>query len=157
MSIVIGCDPGVGGAIVVLDGDLVLDFTPMPSAKVGAKSRVNAPAVADFLLKHVGARMAFVERVGAMPNQGTSSMFSFGHSAGVLHGVLAALGIPMGLVTPVAWKKRAGLINQDKDAARGLALQLWPQWRALDQKIKGQALADAALIAYYGREVKTDE
>jgi len=28
---------------------------------------------------------------------------------------------------------------------------LWPSWRDLDKKGKGQALADAALIARYGK------
>jgi crossover junction endodeoxyribonuclease RuvC len=54
------------------------------------------------------------------------------------------------MVTPQKWKKAAGLIGTDKDAARTRAIQLWPNWRDLDKKGKGQALADAALIARYG-------
>jgi crossover junction endodeoxyribonuclease RuvC len=77
-------------------------------------------------------------------------MFSFGHSAGVLQGVLGAFEIPVTMVTPSTWKKRAGLIGQDKDAARVKAIQMFPSWRDLDKKGKGQALADAALIAIYG-------
>ena len=65
-------------------------------------------------------------------------------------GVLGAMGIPHTLVTPQAWKKDAGLIGKDKDAARARAIQLWPSWRDLDAKGKGQAYADAALIAMYG-------
>ena len=41
---------------------------------------------------------------------------------------------------------------KDKDAARTRAIQLWPAWRDLDLKGKGQALADAALIARFGGE-----
>jgi crossover junction endodeoxyribonuclease RuvC len=54
------------------------------------------------------------------------------------------------MVTPQAWKKHVGLLNKDKDAARSLAIDLWPSWGALDKKGEGQALADAALIARYG-------
>jgi len=93
---------------------------------------------------------AYVELVSAMPKQGVASMFAFGHSAGVITGVLGAFEVPVNMVTPQSWKKRAGLIGQDKDAARSKAIQMWPYWRELDKKIKGQALADAALIAYYG-------
>ena len=85
-----------------------------------------------------------------MPGQGVSSMFSFGHAAGTVSGVLAALHITTTLVAPASWKKAAGLIGTDKDAARSRAIQLWPKWRDLDAKIKGQALADAALIARFG-------
>jgi crossover junction endodeoxyribonuclease RuvC len=55
------------------------------------------------------------------------------------------------MVTPQKWKKAAGLIGTDKEAARARAIQLWPEWRALDTKGKGQALADAALISRYGK------
>jgi crossover junction endodeoxyribonuclease RuvC len=54
------------------------------------------------------------------------------------------------MVTPAMWKKRSGLIGMDKDASRVKAIQMWPHWRDLDKKGKGQALADAALIAKYG-------
>ena len=92
----------------------------------------------------------YVEQVGAMPGQGVSSMFNFGHACGTVMGVIGALGYPHTMVTPQKWKKAAGLIGTDKDAARSRAIQLWPEWKDLGKKGKGQALADAALIALYG-------
>lgn len=77
-------------------------------------------------------------------------MFTFGHAAGAIAGVLAALRIPATYITPQRWKKAAGLIGKDKDAARSRAIQLWPRWAALGKKGEGQALADAALIARFG-------
>jgi crossover junction endodeoxyribonuclease RuvC len=94
----------------------------------------------------------YVEQVHAMPGQGVTSMFNFGHSCGTVMGVLGAMGLPCSLVTPQSWKKAAGLIGTDKDAARARAIQLWPKWRELDKKGKGQALADAALIALTGEK-----
>ena len=85
-----------------------------------------------------------------MPGQGVASMFSFGHSAGVVQGVLGAYRMPVKMVTPQSWKKRAGLIGKDKEAARTLAIQMWPEWRDLDKKGAGQAFADAAFIALFG-------
>lgn len=41
-----------------------------------------------------------------------------------------------------------------KDAARSRAIQLYPELRALDAKAKGQAIADALLIARFGIGVK---
>lgn len=42
------------------------------------------------------------------------------------------------------------LIGYEKDAARSRAIQLYPGVRVLDLKAKGQAVADAMLIARYG-------
>ena len=149
----IGIDPGISGAIVILINDQPIEFCTMPTMKINSSSRVNATALAAFLkpiAHNYLTTHAFVEQVGAMPGQGVSSMFSFGHACGVIAGVLGALEVPVTMVTPQSWKKRAGLMNKDKDAARTKAIQLWPHWRELDAKGKGQALADAALIALYG-------
>lgn len=154
MTYRIGIDPGVSGAIVVLScyssGEpVVTEAIRMPVVKVGKASRVNGAAVADFLREY-DAGHAYIERVGSMPGQGVASTFTFGHAAGLVEGVVSALCIPVTLVAPQTWKKRAGLIGTDKDAARSRAIQLWPRWSGLAKKGEGQALADAALIARYG-------
>lgn len=146
---IVGIDPGISGAIVLLEDHEPTEWIEMPSMTVGKANRVNASALADFLAS-CEPHHVFVEQVGAMPGQGVVSMFNFGHSCGVVMGVLAAMGMSHTLVTPQAWKKAAGLIGTDKDAARSRAIQLWPKWRDLDKKGAGQALADAALIARYG-------
>lgn len=153
---IIGIDPGCSGALVIMhdDGELV-DTLLMPTIKVGTKSRVNGAAIKGWLngwfgTYHEHGWHAYLEQVGAMPGQGVSSMFTFGHAAGLVEGVVTGAGIPLTLVTPQAWKKKAGLIGQDKDAARSRAIQLYPGCRLLDLKGKGQALADAILIARHG-------
>jgi crossover junction endodeoxyribonuclease RuvC len=148
---IVGVDPGCSGALVVLgEAGEVIGHLSMPTVKVGTKSRVNGAAVAAWLRGQGEIQHAYLEQVGAMPGQGVSSMFTFGHAAGVVEGILQGLGVPYTLVTPQSWKKRAGLIGQDKDAARSRAIQLYPELRALDAKAKGQALADAILIARHG-------
>lgn len=153
--LIIGIDPGCSGAIVVMAPDgKYIEHMNMPTMKVGAKSRVNGAATASFLRRQAyeteGECVAYLEQVGAMPGQGVSSMFTFGHAVGVVEGILQGLMVPYTLVTPQAWKKTAGLIGSDKDAARSRAIQLYPELRILDQKAKGQAVADALLIARHG-------
>jgi crossover junction endodeoxyribonuclease RuvC len=149
----IGIDPGLSGAIVFLRDGAPVEWHKMPTMKTGAANRVNASALGRI----IGSRMrgdpdlrAYVELVGSMPGQGVASMFSFGHSAGVIQGVLGAFQIPVKMVTPQAWKKASGLVGKDKDASRTLAVQMWPYWRELDKKGVGQAYADAAFIALHG-------
>jgi len=147
-----GIDPGAKGALVVLDEDgTVIAWLLMPMIKQGTQERVNAAAVAAFLKPYAANITANLELVGAMPGQGVASMFSFGHSAGVVTGVLGALEIPVTLITPQKWTKHFNLGSKTKspDQARGLAARFWPAWRELDFKGKGGALADAALIARY--------
>ncbi len=154
MTAVLGIDPGCSGALVlVTEQGGYIDHLAMPTIKVGTKSRVNGAAVSAWLRQY-GVTHAYLEQVGAMPGQGTASMFTFGHAAGVAEGILQGLNIPYTLVTPQAWKKSAGLIGSDKDAARSRAIQLYPELRALDAKAKGQAIADALLIARHGIGVK---
>jgi crossover junction endodeoxyribonuclease RuvC len=149
----IGIDPGLSGAIVIMDGDTPIEWHRMPTMKTGSANRVNAPALAAIIRPYLYLDKqirVYVELVSSMPGQGVASMFSFGHSAGVIQGVLGAFEIPVTMVTPSQWKKRAGLVGQDKDASRTLAIQMWPFWRELDKKGAGQAYADAALIAVHG-------
>lgn len=146
---IVGIDPGATGAIVLLEDGQPIEWTEMPIVKIGASTRVNAAALSEFL-SQTEATHTYVEAVHSMPKQGVASSFNFGHSTGTIMGVLGALGMPHTLVTPQAWKKAAGLIGTDKDAARARAIQLWPKWAELHKKGKGQALADAALIARHG-------
>ena len=149
----IGIDPGLSGAIVVFQDDLPTEWYRMPTMKTGSANRVNAAALAAIIRRSIfddEETRAYVELVSSMPGQGVASMFSFGHSAGVIQGVLGAYRMPVKMVTPQSWKKRAGLIGKDKEASRTLAIQMWPEWRDLDKKGVGQAFADAAFIALFG-------
>jgi crossover junction endodeoxyribonuclease RuvC len=160
---IIGIDPGCSGALVAMHDDgAIFDTLLMPTIKVGTKSRVNGAAIAAWVAKVREHRKvpchAYLEQVNAMPSgapgskrtMGTGSAFTFGHAAGLVEGVITGAGIPLTLVTPQAWKKKVGLIGQDKDAARSRAIQLYPDLRVLDLKGKGQAIADAILIARHG-------
>lgn len=155
MGVIIGIDPGCSGALVAVDetGEYVAHLN-MPTIKVGSKARVNGAQLAAWL-QSWSISHAYLEQVGAMPGQGTASMFTFGHAAGIAEGILQGAHTPYTLVTPQAWKKAAGLIGSDKDAARSRAIQLYPALRALDAKAKGQAIADALLIARHGLMLKS--
>jgi hypothetical protein len=102
---IIGIDPGVSGAIALLDSaGTLLEVADMPTLRDGAKNRasVNAPLLAEIVYRwHAGA--AFVELVGVRPGEGAVGAFSFGRSRGVVDGVLAACGVPATL-----WPQQLG-------------------------------------------------
>jgi len=89
-----------------------------------------------------------VERVGSMPKQGVASTFKFGMAVGIIHGVILANEVPLHLVTPGTWKRHFRLTGTDKDAARALAIRLYPKLGGLSRK-KDQGRADALLMGLY--------
>lgn len=151
---VIGIDPGVSGAVVLMGEDgFYVDHQMMPTMQVGKRNCVNASALAsivrDWCKQHV-IKMVYLEAVGTRPGEGAVGAFSFGRGLGTIEGVVAALALPLTLVQPQSWKRSAMLIGQDKDAARTRCIQLYPQLDIFNTKIRGQAIADAILIARHG-------
>lgn len=150
----LGIDPGMSGAIAVVDGSGQLhDYCLCPKTVVGKSKRVDIPTIALYIRSQKDIAGAYIEKVGAMPGQGVSSMFSFGHAAGAVEGCVAAMGIPITHITPQAWKKRYGLIGADKDAPRSKAALKYPDESVFTLKGKGQAVADAVFIALAGMDV----
>jgi len=153
---VIGIDPGASGAIAILDmrGGLVDSFD-MPSVEVkigkAMKRRVAPEVIAAELKMYAPFSVAFIERVGAMPGQGVSSMFAFGEAYGLVRGVLAGMGIPCTTVTPAVWTK-AMRVAGGKDGSRQRAMELWPDKAGLFKRVKDDGRADAALIAQWGKD-----
>ena len=158
MKFILGIDPGLTGAIAFLDENgkfiAVHDMPVMPNGKAKAriKQQVNAAALVaimrDAQTYTTLFLTAYLEQVSARPGEGVSSSFSFGDSFGTVRGVLAALGIPMTMVQPHAWKKHFGLLRLDKDYSRTKAQQLYP-CAPLELKKHG-GRAEALLIGAYG-------
>jgi crossover junction endodeoxyribonuclease RuvC len=95
-----------------------------------------------------------IEKVGAMPGQGVTSMFNFGRNVGALHCIFESRGLPLRLVTPQAWKKviLAGT-DRDKAAAASYVLRTHPHIdlrRNERCRSPHDGMADAVCIAEYG-------
>lgn len=154
----IGIDPGQTGAIAVFFEGQVIAVHDMPvmARAHGSGNEINTAELAEIIS---GIKLeagyseypvhALIEAVAAMPGQGVSAMFRFGESFGAVKGVLSALGIPYGLITPQRWKKHYGLIGKDKDAARTLAITRHPEIASSLKRIKDHGRADAILIAAF--------
>jgi len=150
----IGVDPGISGAIAVIDrGGMIVDIFDMPTLEYASgkskKQRVNPNGiVAELRLLKDRNVEAAVEQVNAMPGQGVTSMFSFGRSLGILEGTLAGLDVPYTLITPAVWKKKMS-VTSSKDSSRELAMRTWPSKAELFKRKKDDGRAEAALLALY--------
>ena len=151
-SRIIGIDPGASGAIALLVGKELVSVHDMPTVTVErnkAQKRQVCPAGLSLLMQQLSPHRATVEKVGAMPGQGVSSMFSFGRSVGIIEGVLAAKQIPVTFVTPQSWQKLSGAAK-GKDGSRQRVMELFPSQAHLFARIKDDGRADAVLIALAG-------
>jgi len=149
MTIVMGVDPGISGAIAfyfpMVPGRIAVDDVPV------AGGEINVAELARLIRIH-RPTMAVIERVSAMPGQGVASMFNFGRSYGDVRGTIGAMDVPMHFVTPQKWKKHFGL-SSDKDQSRLRAIRRFPAAAESFKLKKHDGRAEAALIALYGAEV----
>lgn len=152
---IIGIDPGLDGAVAVLDLDgNLLDVCDMPTLLgEGAKNRRSiCPALLADIIAKSDASHAFVELVGPRPTDGVVGAFGFGRSRGQIEGVLAARGISVEMIAPAAWKRIANIPPgaEHKDIARARACARWPGRAELFALKKHVDRAEAALIGLAG-------
>ena len=152
--IILGIDPGVSGAISVLENKKVIDVFEMPTMIDGKKNKkqINGSQVANIFRDRMNAdeeTIVVVEHVNAMPGQGVTSMFNFGQSFGVIKGICSALKLPIYFVRPTKWKKHFNLIKTNKDASRTKVIEVYPEISSKLSRKKDSNKADAILIARY--------
>ena len=152
--IIIGIDPGVSGAISVLENKKVLEVYDMPTMIDGKKNKkqVNGSQVTNIIkerLLEAKEMIVVVEHVNAMPGQGVTSMFNFGQSFGVLKGICSAMQLSLHFVRPAKWKKYFGLIKTEKDASRTKVIEIFPYISSQLSRKKDSNKADAILIASF--------
>ena len=152
--IIIGIDPGISGAISILENKKILEVYDTPTMIDGKKNKkqINSAQVTNIIkerLKDDKEVIVVVEHVNAMPGQGVTSMFNFGQSFGVIKGICAALGLPIYFVRPTKWKKHFNLIKTNKDASRTKVIEAYPEISSKLHRKKDSNRADAILIALY--------
>jgi crossover junction endodeoxyribonuclease RuvC len=147
--IILACDPGIEGAVAILDGRRangtveIVACCDLPTIGTGKQRRIDAAALAHFIRAH--APYAYAKQVNAFPRQGVNSTFRFGQSYGTIVGVVGAMEKPLRRVTPTKWKKALGL-NGEAGVSRARAIETWPAHADLFARKKDHNKAEAALI-----------
>ena len=151
---IFGIDPGIAGAIAILDEKKIIDVIDLPTMADGKKNKkqLNSAHLSQYISDNIidlNKTVVVVEQVNAMPGQGVTSMFNFGQSFGILKGICSAMQLPMYFVRPAKWKKYFNLINSEKDASRTRAIEIFPYFSSQLSKKKDCNKADAILIANF--------
>lgn len=149
--IYLGCDPGKNGGIAAInEKNEVIFVVPMSNENL-----VNyIKKTKNDIIETNDAVIACVEKVGAMPGQGVTSMFNFGKNAGFIEGVLESFQIPYQLVPPQTWKKSFSLLHKDKNESIRACKQLFPTANLLKTercRKESDGLAESLLLALYAK------
>jgi len=156
---IIGIDPGLSGAIAVMQDKKVINIYDMPVMAEGKKNKIqlNSSQLVNIIKENIyedEETIVVVEQVNAMPGQGVTSMFNFGQTFGAIKGVCAALKLPIFFVRPSKWKKHFELINSSKDASRTKVIEMYPTLSGQLAKKRDVNKSDAILIAKFYFETK---
>lgn len=146
--IVMGIDPGVKGAAVLLDS---------------AGSVISAMLLEDLdcqtfiaLFTEHAIDHVYLEKAQSFPGQHASWMFSYAVGFGKLLGWLEAAQATYTLVAPVTWTKalhKGCTAKEAKGKSLEAAKRLFPKVKLITGKghVPHMGIVDALLIAEYGR------
>lgn len=152
MRFIGGIDPGLTGALAVLDFDLAhlhLWDTPTVSVQVGDKVRKRCdPAAYAKAVGHFPLDYSSIENVASTPNDGHVGAFTFGKVTGIAIGIFAGMDLDLASVHPAKWKM-AMQTPADKKAALNRASELFPFCRSAWARQMDNGRAEAAIIALY--------
>ncbi len=134
----IGVDPGLQGAIALINGRgnfLAVYDAPTVKVKKSNGGNKNTYIVSEMwtiletlVRAHNASSMhAIIEYQASRPGQGAPATFSQGYGYGLWTMALAAAHVPYEIVQPRAWKKFMGIpAGSDKGASIVMASQLFP-------------------------------
>lgn len=171
---IIGVDPGITGAIALLNDKYKLleleDIPTLVERVVNGKAKrcINYKKLQLILIAWLaehGELVAYVEDVHSMPAQSVQSMFNMGHTFGAIKAVLSCENITINYVSPLRWKKHLNLelgshlkSNEKKEISRQCAIKTYPNHANLFSRKADHNRAEAVLIAKYGvAQLNTDE
>jgi len=161
MTYYIGIDPGITGAISVINknGDIyaVQDLPVMQYTE--KKKEIDCKKLFDILdsLSLTQTKFVYLEQVHAMPGNGSVSMFSFGMTYGAIRSVIQTCGYTTVSVAPQSWKAHFQLLRQEKSAVGGLVTHLYGNDDNRFITVRGRVIdgrCDATLIARYAYETE---
>jgi crossover junction endodeoxyribonuclease RuvC len=145
--IVCGIDPGLTGALAVINGFGDCQILDMPILGDGAETVVNGAMIARFL-DEFDVEFVVLEKQQAYPGQGVSSSFKNGVTYGQVIGVLQTSLIPYRCVSPPTWKKAMHL-SKDKNLSRLRATERFPHVCKKFERVKDHGRAEAVLLALW--------
>ena len=157
MSRVVGIDPGVDGAIALVQDKKPPEVWDLEAASIGTVRQLVPQMIVDMLAAWGEVDLVVVEDNRALGSNGSLANWSMGVSMGIVFGVCAAMNRPILRVKPKEWQAELGLSQvkhvDRKNAHRQRAREMWPSLDDSLKLVKHHDRADALMIAEYGRRL----
>lgn len=145
-NLIIGIDPGKTGGIAWGATDWIQPHVQ----KMPTTAHDLAELIIEITDNDYATVKCYLEKVGPMPKQGVTSVWTFGRGVGQIEGVLAGLRVPYDYVAAGVWQALLKcLTGGDKNISKRKAQQLFPGILKMTH-----ATADATLIWEYGRRTE---
>ncbi|MDR1048749.1 MAG: hypothetical protein LBL51_03250 [Synergistaceae bacterium] len=157
----IGIDPGLSGAVAVVDEKLqILGLEDTPVVRAGGKTQYNVAEMAALIRRFVlmgddvGNVLAVLEAQQGLPGQGVTSTFHTGYGYGLWCGILGTMELPYRTVRPSVWTRKvlAGSPGEGKARSIAFTLKMFPAAELIPPGCRKprDGRADAACLAYWG-------
>ncbi len=158
-QIVVSVDNGLAGAIVILQGQRILEKMKMPIIESDkGKREYDVQAIINLFEKYAKINALFViEKAQAMPKLGSMQAFVFGKNYGIIMGVLAALKLRFFIVNSRTWQSemfRDMNYEDTKQASAIVAQRLFPSENFIvteRSKKVHDGMTDASLMGVYAQ------
>lgn len=153
---IIGIDPGVRGGLALLtDAGAVVETIALN----GLKEKEVAYALSIWR-EMIGGKISpsvWIEKVGYIKGDGGKGSFTFGAVFGLLRGLVLAQGWTPHYVYPQMWQAALSCMSGgNKNVTKNKAIALFPEYHCERKRGITHDIADALLIAEYGRR-KSEE
>ena len=154
--IIIGIDPGAGGAICSWSNEF-LSVEKCPDSAKKMSSIVSSIKNSSYV-DYDGKCVAYIEKVWARPSNATRAAFHFGENYGRWQGVLESNNISINYILPNTWMKYWAkeydvIMPKEKKDRKNKLKEL----ASYQSNIKTTLWnSDAILIASYGHKVEQE-
>lgn len=156
--IVLGCDPGKAGALVVLDGRRVVASVKTADLIGKAKWQAAHGGLSEWIRsQHAEHKigLAVVELFAGRPGEGRGSAMTIGVGWGIVVGILSGLGIPVLTPTSASWTRDlfAGVAGEGKERSIAVARSMLPDLELVGPRcrVPHDGLADAGCLSLWGQ------
>ena len=158
MTLLVGVDPGVEGAIAFVRTDSASEprVIDMPTFHVGGRAKYDARSIALAMLDRLDPsvqELVLIEDAQVF-SPGKIAISGMARCVGIFEGICGALKLRYELVSPSVWKRALGLAGKPKEASIRLASQRFPKIEFNRKKDHGRA--EALLLTWWWNYARRD-
>jgi hypothetical protein len=162
VNLFIGIDPGITGAIVVIDEEVKPQFVSrIPVTSAHSRKVVDVIELIKIILriKSLGTiRLCVMEDVGPNPAWGRKACYTFGGCVEALRTCFVISLVPFAMMIPRQWKKHLLPKNgMSKEEVRQYVLNRYPSFSEHMPRKSDHDIAEAILLAKCALVLHRDE